>query len=231
MSPGLEQEDLHRCLAGDEAAVRRLVADLTPVIQARVTRILLRHTDRSPGRSVRQEVEDLTQEIFLVLFADGARILSDWQPERGLSLRNFVGLVAERQTLSILRSGKRSPWKEDPTLTEDLDGEDPSVDPETVVASRQTLRRLLRKVHQELSPLGRHLFDLLFVQDLGVKEVVGRTEMSSDAIYAWRSRLRRLAHRTYAQLSEPEGRSAGSAGSERYVRKRLPTSKASVEEP
>lgn len=231
MDQGLSQEDVRRCLDGDEAALRRLVADLTPVIQARVTRILLRVAGRAPGRSVRQEIEDLTQETFLTLFADGARVLAGWQPERGLSLRNFVGLVAERQALSILRSGKRSPWKEDPTLNEDLDGMDPVADPETVAASRQTLRRLLGRVHEELSPLGRHLFDLLFVQDLEVSEVVRRTAMSPDAIYAWRSRLRTLARRSWARLSEVDGGDPVDNSGGHRVRKPTPTSKARVGEP
>ena len=208
MEQSLSPDDVRRCLDGDDAALRRLVADLTPVIQARVTRILLRVAGRKPGRAVRQEIEDLTQETFLTLFADGARVLGEWQPERGLSLRNFVGLVAERQTLSILRSGKRSPWKEDPTLNEDLDREDQAADPEVVTASRETLERLLRRLHEELSPLGRHLFDLLFVRDLTVQEVQTQTAMSADAIYAWRSRLRRLAQRAYADLKPDGDRSA-----------------------
>ncbi|MEM8934270.1 MAG: hypothetical protein AAGE94_23965, partial [Acidobacteriota bacterium] len=142
LDQGLSPDDVRRCLGGDdEAALRRLVADLTPVIQARVTRVLLRVVGRTPGREVRQEIEDLTQDIFLTLFADGARVLGDWQPDRGLSLANFVGMVAERQTLTILRIDKRSPWKEDPTVDEDLDTEDRSADPEAVIASRQTLRR------------------------------------------------------------------------------------------
>ena len=47
----------------------------------------------SAGRDIRQEVEDLSQEVFLQLFAEGGRVLATWQPERGLTLLNFVGLV------------------------------------------------------------------------------------------------------------------------------------------
>lgn len=201
MEEELIQDDVQGALAGNGVALRNLVAALTPVIQARVTRVLLRSTGRSPGRDVRQEVEDLSQEIFLFLFADGARVLLTWQPERGLSLLNFVGLIAERQTISILRSGKRNPWQEDPTLTEELDDADPFAGPEQVAVSRQNLRHLLERLHGNLSPLGRHLFILLFLRELSVEEVVRETRMSSEAVYAWRSRLRRLAHRMHAEMT------------------------------
>lgn len=53
------------------------------------------------------------------LFTDQGRALRAWDPARGLSLENFVGFVAERQIASILRTAKRSPWTEDPTLEGD----------------------------------------------------------------------------------------------------------------
>ncbi len=196
MDDGANQDDVRRALAGNEAALTRLVKALTPVIQSRVARgLLLRRTGMAAGRDIRQEVEDLTQEIFLLLFADGGKVLRSWQPERGLSLLNFVGLVAERQTASLLRSGKRSPWKEDPMLPEDLDQAAPGSGPEEIAASREQLKLLLHRLTEELSPLGRHLFDLLFLRELPFEEVTRQTGMTADAVYAWRSRLRRLARR------------------------------------
>jgi RNA polymerase sigma factor (sigma-70 family) len=210
-------EDVQQALAGAEPAVRRLVAALTPVIQARVARcLLLRRSGPSAGRDVRQEVEDLTQDTFLVLFADGGKVLRSWQPERGLTLLNFVGLVAERRVASILRSSRRSPWQEDPTLAEDLDRiERQESGPEEIAASREQLGLLMRRLTEELSPLGRHLFDLLFVRELALPEVVAQTGLSADAVYAWRSRLRKLARRLLAEESEnPPGRRMTSKGGE-----------------
>jgi RNA polymerase sigma factor (sigma-70 family) len=205
MAPDAMQEEVREALAGNVAALNRLVRKLTPVIQSRVARgLLLRRTGMAAGRNVRQEVEDLTQEIFLVLFADGGKVLRTWQPERGLSLANFVGLVAERQTASILRSGKRSPWKEDPTLPEDFTQASPESGPEEITASREQLRILLHRLTEELSPLGRHLFDLLFLRELPLEEITHQTGMSPDAVYAWRSRLRRLASRLLEEKSETQ---------------------------
>jgi RNA polymerase sigma factor (sigma-70 family) len=198
------EAEIRAALAGDEPALDRLVQRLTPVIQSRVARgLLLWRTGVAAGRNVRQEVEDLTQEIFLLLFADDGKVLRSWQPERGLSLPNFVGLVAERQTASILRSGKRSPWKEDPTLPEDFPQALSESDPEEITASREQYKLLLGRLTEELSPLGRHLFDLLFLRELPFEEVTRQTGMSPDAVYAWRSRLRRLVRRLLAEMSEP----------------------------
>ncbi|HBL25477.1 MAG TPA: hypothetical protein DD490_01440 [Acidobacteria bacterium] len=199
----MNQDDVQRALAGEEPALTRMVQTLTPVIQSRVARgLLLRRTGTAAGRNVRQEVEDLTQDILLLLFADGGKVLRSWQPERGLSLVNFAGLVAERQTASILRSGKRSPWKEDPTLPEDFEQAAVDGGPEEIAISRDRVQHLLHRLSEELSPLGRHLFDLLFLRDLPVDEVVRRSAMSPDAVYAWRSRLRRLARRLLDEPSE-----------------------------
>jgi RNA polymerase sigma factor (sigma-70 family) len=197
------QEEVRSALAGNEPALTRLVQTLTPVIQSRVARgLLLWRTGAAAGRNIRQEVEDLVQEVFLVLFADGGKVLRSWQPERGLSLLNFVGLVAERQTASILRSGKRSPWKEDPTLFEDFNQAARESGPEEIAASREQLKLLLSRLTEELSPLGRHLFDLLFLRELPLEEVIRQTGMSPDAVYAWRSRLRRLSCRLLDETSE-----------------------------
>jgi RNA polymerase sigma-70 factor (ECF subfamily) len=192
-----------RALAGDPAALNRLVALLTPVIQARVARTLLARRFRlAGGRDVRQEVEDLSQEVFLALFSRDAHVLRSWQPERGLSLENFVGLVAERQVLSFLRSGRRNPRQEDPSSrVEEHEPETPDSDPEEVAASREHLALLLDRLREELSPLGCRLFELLFVRELSQAEVQAASGLSADAVYAWRSRLRRLARKLLAEMS------------------------------
>jgi RNA polymerase sigma-70 factor, ECF subfamily len=195
------QDDLRSALAGDEPALNRLVGKLTPVIQIRVARVLFRwRTGTAAGRDVRQEVEDLTQDVFLTLFADDWKVLRSWEPERGMSLLNFVGFVAKRQTLSTLRSGKRSPWKEDPTLIEDLDRAAQECDPEEITAIREKLRLLDERLTVELSPLGWHLFDLLFLRELSIEEVVQQTGLSPDAIYQWRRRLRLLIRRLLDEM-------------------------------
>jgi RNA polymerase sigma factor (sigma-70 family) len=193
---------VREALGGDQAALTRLVALLTPVIQARVARTLLaRRSHLGSDRNVRQEVEDLTQEIFLLLFLKGGQVLRSWEAGRGLSLKNFVGLVSERHVVSFLRSGRRNPWREEPSPAEDPDVAAADRGPEEVTASREQLRLLLEGLRERLSPSGRHLFELLFIQELSLTETMASSGLSADAVYAWRSRLRRLARDLLAELS------------------------------
>lgn len=199
-------QELELALSGDEAALTRLVGDLTPVLQSRVARALLRWGFDTSGRNIRQEVEDQTQEVFAALFADKARILRSWDPARGSSLKNFVGLVAYRQTLSVLKSRKHSPLTEVPTQDEAVErrmtsSTDVALDTEQRLASREALRLLYHKLDATLSPLGRQMFDLLFVEALSTAEVCDVTEMKQDAVYAWRSRLSRQAREMMEEIT------------------------------
>ena len=178
-------------LSGDRLAIRQLTLALVPIVHRRVARSLTWRAGLARGREVRQEVQDLSQEVFATLFADRAKALRAWDPERGMSLSNFVGLIAEREVASILRSGRRSPWTEDPTLIVALDRGDPGPSPEAVVASRELLERVLDELRARSSPKGLRLFQLLYIEDVAVPEVAERTGMTHDALYAWRSRLSR----------------------------------------
>lgn len=187
-------ELVHAALSGDRAAVRALCASLAPLVQARVAKALLRRHRAGVRRAVREEVLDLTQEVFVALFERDGRLLRAWDPERGLSLPNFVGLIAEREVSSILRSGVRSPFALDDALTEDaLEPLEAPMGVEADVASRETLEKLLDGLRARLSPLGLQMFRLLFVEERTVEEICESMRMRPDAVYAWRSRLTRLA--------------------------------------
>lgn len=191
-------------VGGDPVATRELVGRLVPVIQVRVARCLVRHGRPEARRNLREEVADLTQEVLAGLFAREGRVLRAWDPEKGLSLENFVGLVAQRQAVSLLRTARRSPWIEEPTA--DLGPLLPDFDnPEVRLVSRQSWDEVNRWLVDHLSPLGLELFELLVVEGLDTAEVVHRTALSREAVYSWRSRLDRLVRRRMAALDEAEG--------------------------
>jgi RNA polymerase sigma-70 factor (ECF subfamily) len=174
--------------------MRTLVDRLTPVVQARVTRGLLRRGPGRGGRDLRQEVEDFTQDVFLALFRDGGRALRAWDPQRGLSLENFVGLLAQHQVASILRSGKTSGWIDLPTETETLEREATAgPGPDQQAATREMCQSLLSRLVAKLSPQGLDLFWRLVVREEPIDTVSANTGMTADALYTWRSRLARLA--------------------------------------
>ena len=135
--------DIEPALNGDHRAAARLVAALEPIIHRRVTGALVRDKARW-GRSVAGDVEDLTQEVLLALFADDGRILKAWSPERGLPLERFVGLVARRHALSMLRSRRRSPFNAQPTDPLDLEAQPPESRRRDALRSTETRQSLER---------------------------------------------------------------------------------------
>jgi len=194
---------LRRALAGERSAVRALIDALAPVVQARVARILLRR--RAPQRDIRQETEDLVQEVLLVLFADSARALRQWDPARGMSLANFVGLVAEREVISILRSKRRSPWTEEPVLDAELEkphDEQPST--ERLFEDREALEALLAAIHARLGDRGMLLFQWLVVEGRPVEDICAALGMTPDAVYAWKSRLAKLVREVAKDLASDQ---------------------------
>jgi RNA polymerase sigma factor (sigma-70 family) len=196
---------IHRAVEGDRAATSQLVAVLTPVIRSSAASVLAR-VGGAGRREGRQEVEDAVQSVLMALFADHGRVLLQWDPARGLKLESFVALLAKREVLSLLRSRRRNPWTEDPTLNEDLDRNAvPRMGPESETISRDMLAALAIAVQSKLTPKGAELFDLLFIKGLPPEEVCAATGLSPDAVYAWRSRLSRDVRKIIAELGSGPG--------------------------
>lgn len=201
----VSQARIRAALAGDAQALRALVDTLMPVIQSRAARALARYRPRS--RDARQDVEDMVQEIFAALFEEEGRVLKHWDPARGLSLRNFVGLVAQRTAHGILRSGKRTPWPDDPTAPLDLEAlDEASEDPMPRLDSRAELELLMERLTQELSPRGLTLFHRLCVQQEDVRAVAQSTGMTEQAVYAFRKRLEHTARDIAQEIREASPR-------------------------
>lgn len=197
---------VRQALAGDRAQVRALVSALTPTIQARVARVLLRTGCQGRRGSVRQEVEDLTQQVFERLFSHEGRALLAWDEQRGLGLAQYVGLVAEREVVSILRSKRKSPYTERPT--EEAQLEDSTRDHDATEANlltRQMATTLCKRLEGSLSPLGFRVFELLFCDESSPEAVCRELGMSTDALYAWRSRIRKTARELAIELSTEGG--------------------------
>ena len=196
-----ERELVDRALSGDASATRKLVVLVLPVVQARIARVLVRRRTRG-GRDVRQEVVDLAQEVFAALFEGDGRVLRAWDPARGLGLASFCGLIAERESASILRSGRRSPWSADPTEAEALERDlAPEPDFEARLATREQLELLVDRVREALSPLGLEMFERLVVQEEAVEAVCTATGMKADAVYAWKSRLGKLVRKLAREMA------------------------------
>ena len=179
-------------LDGDPRGLEPLVRALTPAVQAEVARAMVRG-GAARGRDGRQEVLDATQEVLCALFADGGKTLRSWDPTKGRKLVSFVRLVAKRKVISMLRSQSKTPWADDPTEHDTLEFLGAREEDEGGHEHRDTMNQLWARLKPHLGERGLVLFQLLFVEQEDVEVVMTRTEMTRDAIYAWRSRLRKQA--------------------------------------
>lgn len=197
----LDQLLLVRALADDRAALAALVSRLTPIIQARVARVLRR---RASAGQLRCAVADLTQEVFVRLLASDRRALRAWDPARGLSLSSFVGLIAEREASSVLDSQRRTPRSDQLELHGDLEelshgwGE-PTGERQQI--ARDLVAKLCERLRAWLSPRGRELFELVYVQQEPLASVAKRFGMPPSAVYAWRNRVGKRARELLNELA------------------------------
>ena len=179
-----------RALDSDERAIERLIDHLSPIVHRRVVRVLRRRRPGAAWPRVRQEAQDFTQEILVLLFT-GPRLLADWNPDRGLTLESFVDMIARRRTLSALGVLRRDPWQEEPTELDTLDRPSRAPDPERQAVSADRLDHLLDALQASLSPDSWHVFELFWIRGLGVDEIAEAKNLRPDAVYARISRIRK----------------------------------------
>lgn len=181
---------IEQALNGERTAIESLVNDLTPVIQNKVARVML-STLSGQSVDIRQEVQDMTQDVLTLIFSDGGKLLRSWAPEKGASLPHFIAVVTERRTLNKVKTlGRRSRFFQD-AIEPDESAASRSSEPEGQAISSQLLLRMTQKLAPQLSDVGEKMFDYLFLQGLSVTEICDKAKMSEDAVYAWRSRLRK----------------------------------------
>lgn len=199
----LTRDDVERVLAGEVKVRRRFVATLLPVVHVRVARGILRRRNPGGGASQRSLIEDYSQDVFEYLFQNDARALRRWDSERGMSLENYVGMIAEQRVAAALRTRSRNPWTEAPTCAEHLDAVTPPQNaPDRDVVARQLLQRLIAEMEEQLSPRGREIFRRLVLDNQPVAVISDELGMSTSAVHAWSSRLRKRLRKTMQSLSE-----------------------------
>jgi DNA-directed RNA polymerase specialized sigma24 family protein len=156
---------------------------------------------RRANRCVAQEVEDLCQDVLLALFDHDARALRAWSPHRG-RLEAFVSILAEHEVASIMRSGRRRPWRDEEDGSVDLDGLGTlAAGPESIVALDELLEALAEGLRAELTPSSLAVFRALVVDGQSIAEVRAATRMTRDAVYASRARHLKVVRRLLAGLA------------------------------
>jgi RNA polymerase sigma-70 factor (ECF subfamily) len=144
----------------------------------------------------------MTQEVFVSLLENDGRALRAWREDRKLSFENFIGLLADRQVVTILRTGKRSPWTEEPTESEALEGYLGEQSGEvSAIASRELLAGVLDRLREELSVKMLRLFQAIWIDEIPIPKVCEELGMQAEAVYTARSRIAKRARAIAAELS------------------------------
>jgi RNA polymerase sigma-70 factor (ECF subfamily) len=178
---------VQRLLRGDTGARNAMLERLQPTVRQRVSRVLVRQ-----GSVSAYDANDLLQDVMILLLEKQERILGLWDPERGLSLDSFVGLVAQRTATTILRSGRKAGWAEHPTEGSALPVAIDLETPEHHIAQREELALIFARVRARLSARGVVLMEALLESPEAIELVRKRLQMSSAAVHSFRNRLRVL---------------------------------------
>lgn len=193
----MNELELRAVLRGDPTAVRAFVREFGPVFQAVLHRCVL--------GSLRERHEDALQEIMVSLFANDARALRAWKPDKGRSLRNFLAVYAEQRAIDWVRRQLRTA-REQPTADQTLQDKVESTAEPSGNESPDWVAPLFARYQAEFSPEEQRLLELSYDEELSVREIAARLGISEDAVYQRRHRLKQRLLRMKEELSK-KGRS------------------------
>ena len=170
-------------------AARQFVEMISPIIHARVGRVL-RRRNVAQCHDVQQEAMDLTQQTYANLLKNNGHLLRSWDPERGMSLANYVGMIAEQTAEAATRKRSEEVWRSNVEITGSSDLViDSSRTPERLAAAQEILAAISSRVCAQLNKRGQRLLRAVCVEGRPVREVSALMNISESAINAWQHRL------------------------------------------
>lgn len=191
---------IRRAIEGHRADERALMKVILPAVQKGVASVL-RRAPRRDARDTRQELAELCQDVLLHLFEDNARRIATWAPQRGLTLPRYIELLARNIVIDILRARHKNPWELSLIAPSDIDalvGEAES--PEQIVAREEIKKTTLAFVEAQLSEKGRAVLSS-FIAGQTIDEVAVQNQMSTNAVYVWRTRITQIADKALGASS------------------------------
>ena len=184
---------IERALDGDRSAALQLVQCLQPVIQARVR---LR-TRQLPGvQDDPSLLSDLVQEVWAILMKDNGRQLLAYDPSQGTTLRGYVGLLAERATISAMRKHYAEKRRgTTPHVPLENGVQIPCADhtPEEASIARNLAIKLGEHLTSVLPTRGQLIFRCLYTDGLSSSETAALMNVKHQVVYNWQFRIREAA--------------------------------------
>jgi RNA polymerase sigma factor (sigma-70 family) len=196
-------ELLDGCVRGDPAARTEFVEQYASIVSFGIS-VIFKQFGR-PYR--REEIEDLSQEIFLALFDHDCRKLKQYQGRNGCSLASWLRIVANRATIDRLRKEGRTVSLDDPEGNEGrriLEARvDSSSGPEPNVEAAERAGRVRELV--ALLPAKDQIFvQLFYFQGLPIDEVAEAIGITTNAAYVRKMRLHEKLRRLLSTRFEGE---------------------------
>lgn len=192
MGPELTPEDVSRALQRG-AARCALMQTIECVVRARVA-LWMRRLGAAQCARLGLEDSDLVQEILIAFYDGKGLLLRRWNPERGLSLRNWVGLVTRQLLSRQLAKARRSRCEaSDPMWLDESSSNEP------LLEDRDELVRVLRELEARLTPQAQTiLVETCLGEDAAM--TAHSVGISEQAVYAARYRFTRLARELRANM-------------------------------
>lgn len=182
------KEILSRCLCGDAGAQNDFVDACAPIVYGAVRRLLRGHQTGDPSIGP----EDITQDVFVRLFRDDARLLRTYDPARA-SLATWLTLVSRSTALDFLRRKKPD------TVPLGPETSSPAAKPQAPLDAGIIIP------HNLLSPRQRVVLTLLYDHCMQVREAARLLRIEEQTV-------RSLRHKALEKLRRFFGRAGGPAG-------------------
>lgn len=171
--------------------MRMLVRRLVPVIRSRVSAYL----NRRGGRLGHQDVDDLTQEIWLALMDRDGHLLRSYDADRGKSLEGYVGLSCRRELWRrnrALNAERRGGGQDDAPLEAAATTAGDSPDPESIAMGRDLMNNLQSHLQANLAERGRLVLAAIYEDQRSPAETAELMGVRQQVVYNWMHKIRTL---------------------------------------
>ncbi len=182
---------IRKALSGHGGSLRALTRRVLPVVRSRAAAYLRRRD----GRLGAQDVDDLTQEIWLSLLEQDGKLLRGYDHSRGKSLEGYVGMVCRRELWRRNRAhlAERRGGGVDAAPMEDArHAAAASPDPEAATIGRDLLVSLDRFLADALPERGQLVLKLVYEDHLGPTEAAQVLGVNIQVVYNWQHKIRGL---------------------------------------
>ncbi len=181
---------IQQALDGKSPARDALVKRLTPVIWAHTRRAL-----RRQGVAPEPHAPDLTQHIWLKLWAEQGRVLRRFEPRKA-SLEHYVGGVVTRSEVGDWLRSRRTARRGANIQFVPLDVAANAGMPgrqEQRVADADLVQRLFVHLDTTLEGRGRLVFRMLYQDQLDPSAIASALGVKPHVVHNWQARIRKKA--------------------------------------